>query len=65
MLVVAFSFWLSRYELLYSTQGVVYGAGYFQMPMSIATPLQTSQYEKASRPATLEFTMGKLPIITS
>lgn len=28
MLVVAFSYWLSRYELLYSTRGVTYGAGY-------------------------------------
>lgn len=28
MLIVAFSFWLSRYELLYSTQGVSYGASY-------------------------------------
>jgi uncharacterized membrane protein (UPF0182 family) len=28
MLVVAFSFWLSRYELLYSTQGASYGASY-------------------------------------
>jgi uncharacterized protein len=28
MLAVAFSFWLSRYELLYSTQGASYGASY-------------------------------------
>jgi hypothetical protein len=39
MLVVAFSFWLSRYELFYSTQGVVYGAGYTdvtaQLPVNI------------------------------
>ncbi len=27
-LVVAFDFWLKRYELLYSAQGVVWGAGY-------------------------------------
>ncbi|MBE9106813.1 UPF0182 family protein, partial [Nostoc cf. edaphicum LEGE 07299] len=28
MLVVAFSYWLSRYELVYSTRGVSYGASY-------------------------------------
>ncbi len=28
MLLVALSYWLSRYELLYSTDGVSYGAGY-------------------------------------
>jgi uncharacterized protein len=28
LLVVAFSFWLSRYELLYSRRGVTYGASY-------------------------------------
>lgn len=28
MLTVAWSCWLKRYQLLYSTQGVVYGAGY-------------------------------------
>ncbi|MCU0534847.1 MAG: UPF0182 family protein [Hydrococcus sp. Prado102] len=28
MLAVAFSFWLSRYELLFSTQGASYGASY-------------------------------------
>ena len=28
MLAVAFSFWLSRYELLYSSRGVAYGASY-------------------------------------
>ncbi|BAY76773.1 hypothetical protein NIES25_32300 [Nostoc linckia NIES-25] len=28
MLLVAFSYWLSRYELLYSTRGVSYGASY-------------------------------------
>jgi len=36
MLVVALSYWLSRYELLYSNRGVAYGASYtdvnFQLP---------------------------------
>ncbi|MGF1482472.1 MAG: UPF0182 family protein [Cyanophyceae cyanobacterium] len=27
-LLIAFDFWLERYELLYSTEGVVFGAGY-------------------------------------
>ena len=28
MLALAWSFWLDRYDLLYSTQGILYGAGY-------------------------------------
>ncbi|MBE9010476.1 UPF0182 family protein [Pseudanabaenaceae cyanobacterium LEGE 13415] len=40
MFAVAFSYWLSRYELLYSPRGVAYGAGYtdihVQLPAYIA-----------------------------
>jgi uncharacterized protein len=40
MLTVAFGYWLSRYELLYSSRGVTYGAGYtdihVQLPAYIA-----------------------------
>ncbi|MBD2082860.1 UPF0182 family protein [Leptolyngbya sp. FACHB-17] len=40
MFSLAFSYWLSRYELLYSTRGAVYGAGYtdihVQLPAYVA-----------------------------
>ncbi|GAP97356.1 UPF0182 family protein [Leptolyngbya sp. NIES-2104] len=40
MFAVAFGYWLSRYELLYSSRGVTYGAGYtdvhVQLPAYIA-----------------------------
>ncbi|MBW4525818.1 MAG: UPF0182 family protein [Phormidium tanganyikae FI6-MK23] len=43
MFSLAFSYWLSRYELLYSTRGVTYGAGYtdihVQLPAYIALGL--------------------------
>ncbi len=35
MLVVAFTYWLSRYELLYSTRGVAYGASYTDIAIQI------------------------------
>ncbi len=39
MLSVAFKHWLNRYELLFSTQGVVYGAGYRELVLQL--PLET------------------------
>ena len=40
LFIVAFSYWLSRYELLYSSRGVAYGASYTdvttQLPISTA-----------------------------
>ncbi|MBW4663823.1 MAG: UPF0182 family protein [Chroococcus sp. CMT-3BRIN-NPC107] len=39
MLIVAFSYWLSRYELLYSTRGVAYGASYTDI--AIQLPIYT------------------------
>ncbi|QFS48787.1 hypothetical protein GXM_06281 [Nostoc sphaeroides CCNUC1] len=35
MLVVAFSYWLSRYELVYSTRGVSYGASYTDVTVQL------------------------------
>ncbi len=35
MLIVAFSYWLSRYELLYSTRGVAYGASYTDIAVQL------------------------------
>ncbi len=35
MLIVAFSYWLSRYELLYSTRGVAYGASYTDIAIQL------------------------------
>ncbi|MBW4667436.1 MAG: UPF0182 family protein [Cyanomargarita calcarea GSE-NOS-MK-12-04C] len=35
MLVVAFSYWLSRYELLYSPRGVTYGASYTDVAVQL------------------------------
>ncbi len=35
MLAIAFNFWLSRYELLYSTRGVTYGAGYTDVTVQL------------------------------
>jgi uncharacterized protein len=35
MLAVAFSYWLSRYELLYSTRGVTYGASYTDVTVQL------------------------------
>ncbi len=35
MLAVAFSYWLSRYELLYSPLGAVYGAGYTDVTVQL------------------------------
>ena len=37
---IALSFWLSRYELLYSNQGVIYGAGYTDVTVEL--PLKTA-----------------------
>lgn len=39
MLIVSFSYWLSRYELLYSTRGVAYGASYTDI--AIQLPIYT------------------------
>jgi len=39
LLTIAFSYWLSRYELVYSTQGVVYGASYTDV--AVQRPLYT------------------------
>jgi hypothetical protein len=35
MLAIAFNFWLSRYELLYSTRGVTYGASYTDVTVQL------------------------------
>ncbi len=35
MLIVAFSYWLNRYELLYSTRGVAYGASYTDIAIQL------------------------------
>jgi hypothetical protein len=35
MLAIAFNFWLGRYELLYSTRGVTYGAGYTDVTVQL------------------------------
>ncbi len=35
MLIVAFSYWLSRYELVYSTRGVAYGASYTDIAVQL------------------------------
>jgi uncharacterized membrane protein (UPF0182 family) len=35
MLAIAFNFWLSRYELLYSTRGVAYGASYTDVTVQL------------------------------
>lgn len=39
MLAIALSYWLSRYDLLYSQQGVVYGASYTDVTVDL--PVQT------------------------
>lgn len=39
MLAIALSYWLSRYELLYSSQGVIHGAGYTNVVVEL--PLKT------------------------
>ena len=39
MLTIAVNHWLNRYELLFSTRGVVYGAGYTEVNMSL--PIET------------------------
>ncbi|NJK30518.1 MAG: UPF0182 family protein [Acaryochloris sp. SU_5_25] len=36
-LTIAWGFWLDRYSLLYSTQGIVYGAGYTDVTVSLPT----------------------------
>ena len=39
MLAIAWSFWLGRYNLLYSTQGILYGAGYTDVQVDL--PVRT------------------------
>jgi uncharacterized membrane protein (UPF0182 family) len=40
MLVIAFGYWLDRYELLYSPRGVIYGAGYTDVMVQL--PVNTT-----------------------
>ncbi|MBR8839734.1 MAG: UPF0182 family protein [Stigonema ocellatum SAG 48.90 = DSM 106950] len=42
MLVIALHYWLARYQLLYSTKGVNYGASY--TPVNVQLPIYTSLY---------------------
>ncbi len=65
MLVVALSYWLSRYELVYSTRGVAYGASYTDISVQLPAYTMLSILALASAIFLLWGTLFGLPKVSS